>query len=71
MYQTRVEQLGSYAADSWNLQGASLVETAQLVLSKLRAEQKHLFEEEAENKIAERTRCLDDNMVSYQGLSDR
>jgi len=52
-----------------NLQGTSLVKTPQLVLSKLRIEQKHLFEE-AKKEIAERTRHLDDNRVTDQGLSD-
>ena len=41
LYQARVELLGSYAADLHNLKGASLVETIQLVLSKLRVEQKY------------------------------
>ena len=60
MYQARVEQLGSYGAGLQNLRGASVVETTQLVLSKLRAKQKHLFKE-AEKEIAERTRHLDDD----------
>ena len=34
VYQERVKQLGSYTADLQNLKGASLVETAQLFLSK-------------------------------------
>jgi len=69
VYQTRVKQLGSYTADLRNLEGTSLVETAQLVLSKLYAEQKYLFEE-AEKEIAERTRHLGDNRASYQSLSN-
>ena len=47
VYQTRVEQLGSYAADLRNLKDARLVKTAQPVLSKRHAEQKHHVEEEA------------------------
>ena len=64
VYQERVKQLGSYTANLQNLKGASLVETAQLFLSKLCAEQKHLFEE-AEKEIAKRI-----HQVSYQGLSN-
>ena len=45
MYQVRLEQLVSYAADLRNLEGANIVETAQLILGKLRAEQSHSFEE--------------------------
>ena len=69
MYQAHVEQLGSYTADLQNLKGTSLVKTAKLILSKLRVEQKYLLEE-TEKKIAETTRSLDDNRVSYQSLSD-
>ena len=46
VYQAPVEQLESYAEDLRNLEGANLVETAQLVLSKLCAKQK-LFQEAA------------------------
>ena len=45
MYQVRVKQLESYTTDMRNLEGANMVEIAQLVLGKLRAEQKHSFEE--------------------------
>ena len=55
-----MEQLGSYATDLRNLKGASLIETAQLVLGKLYIELEYLFAED-EKKIAERTRCLNDN----------
>jgi len=69
VYQARVEQLGSYVVDLRNLEGASLVKTAQLILSKLRAEQQLLFEE-AKKEIAERSRHLVDTRASYQGLSN-
>ena len=64
-----MEQLGSYAADLRNLEGASPVKTTQLVLSKFHVEQKHFFEE-AEKEIVEQTRRLNDNRVNYQGLSN-
>ena len=64
-----MEQLGSYAADLWNLEGANIVDTAQLVLGKLRVDQKHSFEE-TEKEIAERTHRLDKNKASYRGLSE-
>ena len=54
VYQARMEQLGSYVADLRNLEGTNIVEIAQLVLGKLRAEQRHSFEE-TKKEIAERT----------------
>ena len=60
--------MGSYAPDLRNLEGTSIVETAQLVLGKLHAKQEHTFEE-AEKEIAERIRHLDETKVSYKGLS--
>ena len=55
--------------DSRNLESANLVTTAQLVLSSLRAEHARL-REEAEKKIVEQARYLDETRASYQNLSN-
>ena len=60
-----MEQLGSYAADLRNLEGTNIVEIAQWVLGKLRAEQKRAFEE-TEKEIAERTHHLDKNRANIR-----